>query len=78
MAPLRMWLVGMTVIMGKFGLRRVTGLRPTLLVGQVLVRRQSTLPSPRVFLQVAAVPMLWFRKRVEAVSWKIVVVRPLR
>lgn len=60
--PLQMSLGTVTVIMGIPVLSRVTGLRPTLLVGQFLVRTQSTLPSPRVFLRVTGKPIFWFRQ----------------
>lgn len=67
MAPLQAGSPAVTVIIGKFRLTRVTGLRPTLLVVHVLVRRQSILPSPRVFLYETVVFTLWFMNSVECV-----------
>lgn len=51
-SPLSRWLPGVIVTIGTLWLIRVSGLRPSLFVGQVLVRTQSTLPSPSVFLTV--------------------------
>lgn len=67
MAPLQAVSPAVMVTIGKFGLTRVTGLRPTLLVVQVLVRRQSILPSPSVFLQETVVFTLWFMNSVDRV-----------
>lgn len=52
---------------GTLLLTRVTGLRPSLLVVNFLVRTQVSLPSPRVFLRVIGKLIRWLTNSIDAV-----------